>query len=544
MNTKLFTSFLLTLVLALSLVSAVSITLPGSLTLTQSATSGTITITTNDLANLSVTSYPTGYLQVTNPTVMNNAKSFTFNVTALQIPSQSGSSTTAYINITAVNATNATDTQTSTYSLTIKNTTTPLQCSSNPGNLVISDSEFNIIGFGDEDEELFYPLDEVEYSFNVENTGNYDIENIEITACLWDVSEAKCILKESKMDIDNDDFDLDSGDDIDVKISFQIDPSKLSDNNDYVIYVAAKGEVNDKDAPDSIDGNTTCHSGYDNMEIRTDDAFVILSNIVVPDALSCTSNFEITADVWNVNNEDLDKDEVNILAINRDLGINQKFFLSDDLDSLDKQSLSFIFAPTIKPVANKTYAIEFSIYSDDDFSDNDIYENQEDDEARFIALVKFDQCTPAETKTATITAEFSASTPKAVIGSQTIIEATIKNTGNAAATYTISLAGTSAWATSTIDPQTITLNAGDSKKVNLYLDINSDALEEDKEFTITATSGAYSVSQKVQVTLEKGITASRIINHLKTNWVIYTIILVNLILIIAIILVVRSLIRK
>jgi len=38
------------------------------------------------------------------------------------------------------------------------------------------------------------------------------------------------------------------------------------------------------------------------------------------------------------------------------------------------------------------------------------------------------------------------------------------------------VAGVSQWATlAEIDPKTVTLNAGESKKVNIYLDVNANA---------------------------------------------------------------------
>ena len=69
-------------------------------------------------------------------------------------------------------------------------------------------------------------------------------------------------------------------------------------------------------------------------------------------------------------------------------------------------------------------------------------------------------------------------------------------------------------------------------------------VEGDKEFTIKATYGEQVTEQKVALAIEKrAVTQDLIINHLKENWFIYVIAAINIILIIAIIAVVRSMMK-
>jgi hypothetical protein len=547
MKTKLLTFVLSLAFLAISLAmisAGMTITTnpsSGDLTLTQTQMSGTVTLTLNDLSNVVITNTSNIIVSAVNVT---NTTNVVISVNAKSIPL---GTSYAHLYINATNASQLNNSATLDYTINLKNTTNPLCSGTNVAELEIASTEFDLIsGFGDEDDPFFYPLDKITYTFTVENNGNYDVENIEITACLWDVRQQKCIVKESKMDISDDSFDLDYGDEQDVKITYTIDPNKLkAGNNEYLLYVGAKGKIHDRDAPDSIDDTLSCTSGSDKFEIRTDDNFVILNNIVVPDSINCNSEFQVTGDLWNIGNEDLNNDEVYVRIYNGALGIDERIELTDDLDAMDKQELTFLLKTNSNVVVNKIYNLEFTIYNDDSYADNDVYQNQEDDEAKYSEIMKVTAC--GSSGKASITADFSANTPNAQIGKQVVLEATVKNTGTSTDTYTVDVTGNSQWSSvASLDPKTITLNAGESKKVLIYLDVNEDTAAGDKELTIKATSSSSSAvsEQKVVVPVQEGFSSSALINHFKNNWYIYVIVLVNLILIIAIIAVIVRLVRK
>ena len=99
-----------------------------------------------------------------------------------------------------------------------------------------------------------------------------------------------------------------------------------------------------------------------------------------------------------------------------------------------------------------------------------------------------------------------------------------------------------------IEPRSITLNPGESRDINLVLTVNKDA-QGDNELTIRATSdGQVIAEQRISLLVGKasGITGDAqlgpFVNHLRNNWFIYLIVLVNVVLIIAIILVIRSMV--
>ena len=110
--------------------------------------------------------------------------------------------------------------------------------------------------------------------------------------------------------------------------------------------------------------------------------------------------------------------------------------------------------------------------------------------------------------------------------------------------YTLSVSGLDDWATlASIDDQVFTIAAGEVKDINIILNLDSDA-EGDKEFTIKTTYGESGITEK-KVPLSISASNAQLVpfvDNVKSNWFIYVIILVNVILIIAIISVIRSMV--
>ena len=127
-----------------------------------------------------------------------------------------------------------------------------------------------------------------------------------------------------------------------------------------------------------------------------------------------------------------------------------------------------------------------------------------------------------------------------------VVNSVLKNTGDVKTTYTVSVFGNSEWSSlNSLDPQTFTLTPGESKDVNIVLNVKPDAQGE-KEFTIKASYDGQESEQKVALSVISSATQqvplTPFIENIRANWFIYLIILVNIILIIAIILVIRSMI--
>lgn len=115
-----------------------------------------------------------------------------------------------------------------------------------------------------------------------------------------------------------------------------------------------------------------------------------------------------------------------------------------------------------------------------------------------------------------ITAELDPSTLEVIAGEQIIIISTLKNTGEIETTYTLSLYENSDWSDLIeINPQTITLNPGESRDISIILDLDDDA-EGQKEFTIKATYLDKITEQKIAMTIENPKPLD-LIKHVENN---------------------------
>jgi len=399
---------------------------------------------------------------------------------------------------------------------------------------IVNDNELKIkvdvenkAGLGEEDYE-WYPLDEIQIEVEVENKHDETIDDIIIEWCLYGYDEKECILEEEE-----DDFKLKKGKEKTVIINFQLDPNDLEDSEEYDFFIKVYSDDSSEYGEEKLSFEYSFNKDESNLlSIMIEDDFVILDNLMVSDSpILCEEVMEITAKVWNIGSDD--QEDVFVRIYNKNLGINEQIQMGD-IDALESKPLPYSFViPKGTPEGN--YDLEIGVYDDD----SEIFENSDDKKSKRILRISVENCA-IETESATIAAQLDSETPEAIAGKQVIIQATITNTGDLDSIYSISLTDNSAWSSLVaIDPQTINLVAGDSKEVTIYLDLDNDA-QGDKEFTIKATSAnGIVIEQDIAFTVEEGVTQDAILNHLQENWFIYTIVLVNLILIIAIIAVIK-----
>ncbi len=450
---------------------------------------------------------------------------------------------------TVLTATNETENESESLTLTFEQT--PFYDAGEDGrteDLDISDIDFNTIeGFGD-DEDYWYPLDEVKIQFNVENKGDWDVEDIEIEACLWDEERGKCIFDEDDMDIDDDKFDLDEGDDKDVTLTLKVDADELKEgNNDYTFYIKAVGKIDDSHAPDEVDGQETGDSDSQPIEIITDDKFVIIDDIEFqPNSVSCGETVELTAKAWNVGDEDLDDDEVYVWIYNKELGIDEVVEFDSGIDAMDYKKISFSFE-TPKDVEEGTYKIKLIAYDDEDLDDSDIFKtNEEEDEASYFKTIEIKEGSCVVEPQVSV---FPSLESEVKAGGDLIVKATITNTGDELSLYKLNIANHDEWATLVnIEPSTIILDAGDSQDVLITFNINKD-VSGDKLFNIEVLSDdELVITQPVSVTVEEqpgfnlpGITGNLISEN---NWYLWGIGALNVILILIIIIVALRVAKK
>ncbi len=410
----------------------------------------------------------------------------------------------------------------------------------NPANLELEIDKINVNeGFGDDD-EFWYPLDEVEIDVEIKDP-DYDVEDIEIEFCLYDIDEGKCILDEGDIDIGEDDFDVDEGDDLTTTLSFQVDPDELYiGNKEYRIYVKATGTIDDKNAG-TDDDKKTCDSDFKNIEIRTDEKFVIIDDITLDkETVQCGEELRITADVWNVGDEDLDDDDVFIRVLNTDLNIDEKIEFASGIDYMDKEELDLIFQIP-KNLEEKRYIIEFIVYDDEDMYDKHIYENDEGDEAEYSVYVKVEGSCIVEEAPVSVSTTIESG---GKAGEELIVKVSVTNTGDSTATHTLNVAGYTGWADSAeLSPNELTLTAGQAADVLITFNVNEDAVGKESSFNIIFSGDASATQPVSGVLIEKsgwGITGLNI----KENPYVWGIGLFNIILIIVIVIVAVRLARK
>lgn len=386
----------------------------------------------------------------------------------------------------------------------------------------------HLSGFGDDDDE-WYPGDEIKLEVTVDNTGNDKIEDIVIEWGLYNPETGDWVI-----DDDESKFDLKSGKDITKEITFNVNADDLNeDTENYILYVKAYSDDEGEDSE--------CMGYSQDITISIESDFVILSDIKIsPETVQCDSEVQLTADVWNVG--DTDQDDVYVRIYNPILKVDQKVTIGD-IDALDNKKLN-VNVNIPEGLTEKTYEFQLEVYDEDD----DVYINDNDDESRYLFYFKVEGNCGTITSDAFITANLQSG---GKAGEELVIKATIQNTGDKTATYTVSATNYNSWATLTsIEPTSITLDSNEQRDVLIKLNVNKDALG-DKIFNIEAKTGdsdQEKITQSVAVTIQKsggfslpGITGFSITNN---NWYLWGIGLINVILVIIIIIVAMRIARS
>lgn len=524
MKTKIFNKIafsILSLVLFMNLLSAGFTISPTSLTFNPSTTSQTFTITNTNSSELISVNFDSTLTINGNIFDVTGTKTDINSTSTITITPQTtidfsaldlGDSFTS--NLLVSDASNASDNAT----VTIEIDDNKYCSAGDAGNdLDLKIDIQNTAGYGEKDDE-WYPLDKIEFEVEVENDGNDDIDDIVIEWGLYNPSTGKFVI-----DDEEDDFNLKDGKKKTITIEFIVDPDDLEENEEnYVFYV--KAYSND------LDEENECISISENIEVILENDFVVLEDIELTDA-SCGSETTITADVWNIGEDD--QDDVTVGIFNSELGLNQIVEIGD-IDALDNEKLELVINIP-EDAESKAYTLNFEVYDED----NELFQNKEDVESTFNRVLSVSGSCSIE-PTALVSAVLESG---GKAGSQLVIKSTITNTGDKLVTYVLNAAGYAEWAsTASLDQDTIALNAGDSKDVSFTFDVKKSA-EGDKSFDIEILSGnELIVKQPVSVTIEKSGFSLGFIDD--ANWYLWGIGALNIILVVIIILVAMRVMKK
>ena len=544
MKTKIIAGLLLTVFLSLVMVSAATFSLsPSTVELSKTTNSDTFIISTTSTSDVTVNIPSLGTLSD------GDGNSLTLNADEASVTVSSTSPATIAVSYTLPTGTDLEDLALGTVSKTVtlvdaddENETAELSvrfvsdyCS--VGNTIGGDLNIDRIDFTNKgawgDDNEWYLLEEIEVEVRVKNTGNEDVDNVVVEWGLYNKDTKDFIIEEEE-----DNIDINEGERETWIFTLALDPDDFDqDDNedDFVFYVKAYSD--DRDLGQDLECNSEVE---EDIKILRDKHFVVVNtdSVILTDLVPCNEFLEGNFELWNIGNDD--EQDVFVVITNPQLGIAEKIEVGD-VDMLENKKVTFdVRIP--EDAEERTYELEIAVYDED----GDIFENDNDDLAKVItnSFRVEGSCIGEEPEPSevTITAELDPETPEAVAGKQVIIKATLKNNGDSAAAYTISVFGNSAWSNLvSINPTILTLNPDESRVADIVLTIDEDA-EGEKELTIKATSGDASTEQKVSVDV---VVASEdqefdeVGDHLKDNWFIYVIIIINVILIIAIIAVIR-----
>lgn len=339
-------------------------------------------------------------------------------------------------------------------------------------------------GFG-EDEEIF-PFDEVTVELEIENNGNEDIDDVVVRWALYDKETGDEI-----MDGKEDKFKIKDGDEESMTFEFILDDNieDLEDGKDYVFYVWATGE------DDEFDGNKTCIHDSEEVEIIIESDFAILYDIEYLETVACGSELQVSADVWNVGEED--QDEISVRVYNKDLGIDEQVE-AGDIDALEKEGISFLLKIP-EDAEEKYHTLTFFVYDED----GDLYENDfDDDKSEFRLPLKIEgSCSVESTTSAAVSASITSG---GEAGKELVVTSTITNIGDESATYLVNAVGHADWAKLIkVEPSAITLESGESKEVAFTFEVSKD-VSGDQIFQVEVISGTELVmEQPVSVLIEE-----------------------------------------
>lgn len=439
---------------------------------------------------------------------------------------------TIYIRWYAYSAANATGTWSIGDGLNLEGAVTKLpeeivSCATtgNPSDdLVLEIKDIKVTsGFGKDEEWL--PLDEIEVELQVENDNDdYKIKDIAVEWGLFDRTTQKWYIDDKESE-----FNLNENTKKTLTLTFKLDDDidKLAEG-DYVFYVWANGFLNDASETD------LCASDSRDISIIVESDFVILYNLQFPEVASCGTDFEITADIWNIG--DQDQEGVYVLIYNKELGINQKVLIGD-VDALDYEDFSAMITLP-KDAEEKKYDLTLSIYNEDD----EVFQNDfDDDKAEFLVSVKVEGSCVIDSHTIVVADLESGG--KA--GEELSVKVTVTNTGSSSRTFSVSLSDYNTWSelVSTSE-SSITLASGESKDIIVKLNVNKDA-SGTKKFNLNLESDGKIITQPVEVLIEKS-SFSLLTGNIITegNWYLWGIGAVNVVLVLIIIIVAVKLVRK
>ncbi|MBD3247042.1 putative S-layer protein [Candidatus Pacearchaeota archaeon] len=376
-------------------------------------------------------------------------------------------------------------------------------------------------GVGDDDK--WYPMDSIKVRLEIDNDADNDVDDISIEWGLYSKKTDSWVIdvdEEDTIDLTDDDkeeieFEFDLDDDL------NIDVDEL-DDGDYVLYVRATGTSDTSGTP------KTCASDSEQIDIEVEKHYVIIKDFKVIGSTFCGSTVQLTADIWNLGSKE--EEDVRIDVYNSDLKIDEQIIVSS-ISEFDDKDLNLEFTIP-EGIEEKNYHLNLEVYDDD----GDIYESHKESKYQVPIEVSGNcQIIPRTRVLASLESGGKA-------GEQMEIKATVTNEEDESDTFTINLGDYASWAElESIEPETVTLDSGESKDVIITLNVDKDADETETMNVLVEGSDGGVLSQPIEVSIDKGFSLSGMFSG---NGYLWGIALLNVVLILIIIIIAVKVTRQ
>jgi hypothetical protein len=408
----------------------------------------------------------------------------------------------------------------------------------NAGNLEITLEDYTLVkGFGDIDDGV-YPLSEIEVEINVLNSGSYDVDRITVEWELYSTSGRKIDSGEETR------FNLKDGDDKTLKFNILLDQDiDEFENDNPVLYIRAKGKIDDPDRRGVHDNEETCKYLRDtDLEIEARDDFVIVDldtingNEVTESyfegPFQCGSKISIAGKVWNVG--DADQDDVFVRVYSKALGINQNIDFGT-VDSYKNEDLFFEF-DIPEDLDEGNYRIDFEVYDEN----NQLYNNNQDEDSITSLTFKVE----GNCKIAEPLIDVRLASGNVTAGEEVELKVTIVNQEDRDVEFSLAASDYNSWAESvSVNPVSYTLTAGGAEEFSVKIKVKED-VQGEKTFNLNVLAeGKIVTVQPIAVDVQEAeFKWSKVFENQDTRLI--AIAVLNLLLIIIIVLVARRILRR
>ncbi|MCG2718551.1 MAG: putative S-layer protein [Nanoarchaeota archaeon] len=329
-----------------------------------------------------------------------------------------------------------------------------------------------------DDDEDFYPGDNIEIEVDVENEGEEDLEDIEVEAVLYDITDGKRldVVKSDSFDLDEDE----SEDNIDLILEI---PTDVDMGNKFIVFISVYEDGNDEEQCD--------WKFEDNLDFKRKKHDISIDKIVLsPSTAKAGETVDVKVDVENVGDRDEEDVYVKVKNGEMDIEVKSELFDIDAYESGDDDEYTVTLSFTVPEDAEEgNYDLEIYVYDEDDEN----YDSGEEFITIFVEGTSTTTTTTTTTGTATISTEGTPTEIEA--GDSFSIPVKLTNTDDEDKTYTVTVSNIGDWATTTSEIEAF-LMAGQSSTYYLTILPNDDASEGMHSVTVNVKEGTKVIATK------------------------------------------------